>query len=430
MSKLTRPYGVIKYRFNANKRYKDNLVANSMSEPYYGRIDSDGDIISLSEHNLKQISTIGGKTYWAVNFVTDAFEDFRRYYNKAINSGRRPDIGELTNIEPEKAWVSGNKQYHDYMQTVYTKFFGTYINRQNRIKKILTFKDFLHIFTRFVEHFGDNIPLTKSGYVMSNFFHPHCTGLMIKIKSWDSFSLIQKENFLKDPNFEFYSEGARKFGFKIDKRTPWRLIADLSSPAMLQYASDSNLDNVNQLFEENYFNMYQYDIDVLKAYLKRFYDTFMTAYPWTIHHEFKNCTKAVSIPSSSNWTNTMVQTNNIQKFRWAMSEEEYDYRYGTMFWMRYYLHVRAKEVSAPWTKKDLRKKFKKALELYKGLDIGTAMRYINAQIKLVDSKRTIKTPRTPIIVQGKYIRKNAQIEMAGKINAPSKQAHTNVIGDY
>lgn len=430
MSKFTKPPDIVKFRFNINKKLTDSYISNSISEPYYGRVDSDKNIISLSEHNLKQISTINGGTYWALNFVVDAFEEFRRHYNRVLGTGRRGNKGEIPSIEPTKAWTSGNQQYHDYMQTIYTNFFGSYIKNDNRITNLLSFKDFLHIFTQYVNKIGPKVPLTKSAYIMSNLFDPYSTGLMIDIKEWGSFSMEAKEKFMNDPNFDFYVKTAKKFGFKVEKRAPWRLVADLSSRKMLKYANASSLDNAGHVFEENFFNMYQYDIDILKSYLKRFYDTFMTAYPWIIKVNPKNCNAAQSIPNNSNWLNSKLITHQKQKFRSALSNEEYHRRFGTLFWMKYYLFVRSKEVSAPWSKKVLRKKYNKAIELYKELDIDVAMRYINTQIRNVDEKRSKIITSMPVAIGGKYVKDTAQAQLANNTASSTKQKFTNIVGDY
>ena len=52
-------------------------------------------------------------------------------------------------------------------------------------------------------------------------------------------SIIDDEN-RKDPNFEFYRNSAKNFGFFVDKNAPWRLVANLRSPK-IAYISLKNV---------------------------------------------------------------------------------------------------------------------------------------------------------------------------------------------
>ena len=47
--------------------------------PFYGKVNSNGDIIYLSENYLSSLSTKDGQTVYALNFVVDAFKDFKEY---------------------------------------------------------------------------------------------------------------------------------------------------------------------------------------------------------------------------------------------------------------------------------------------------------------------------------------------------------------
>ena len=63
------------------------------------------------------------------------------------------------------------------------------------------------------------------------------TGLVINIASLDYSNDEQKiEKFKNSPNWEFYLNACRSYGFSVDANNPWRLVADLGSPEMIQYA--------------------------------------------------------------------------------------------------------------------------------------------------------------------------------------------------
>ena len=47
-----------------------------------------------------------------------------------------------------------------------------------------------------------------------------------------SLGKILSEEGIRDDRFEYFIKKAELYGFRIDKNVPWRLIADLESPAM------------------------------------------------------------------------------------------------------------------------------------------------------------------------------------------------------
>ena len=105
-----------------------------------------------------------------------------------------------------------------------------------RDKKVAKFEDFLPLFEQFVSNMTPDLPFTKTAFIASKLCNPASSGLIIKIDSSDYGSdRINYENFINDPNFIFFTRAAQKFGFKVDKNAPFRLVADLGSKAMAQY---------------------------------------------------------------------------------------------------------------------------------------------------------------------------------------------------
>ena len=71
------------------------------------------------------------------------------------------------------------------------------------------------------------------------------------------------DNWISDPNFEFYIKAAKKFGLIVNKNTPWVLTADLFSDAAKKYFSRFYVQSLNSFVtEDNFFDVY-YD----KTYL-------------------------------------------------------------------------------------------------------------------------------------------------------------------
>ena len=72
-------------KFIRQKSSCDNYFSIT-DNPFYGKINSSGDIVYLSEKYLSTLPTKNNEVIHALNFVVDAFNDFKRHYQKAINS--------------------------------------------------------------------------------------------------------------------------------------------------------------------------------------------------------------------------------------------------------------------------------------------------------------------------------------------------------
>jgi hypothetical protein len=110
------------------------------------------------------------------------------------------------------------------------------MTRDSRDKKVTKFEDFLPLFEQFVSNTVPDLPFTKTAFIASKLCNPASSGLIVKIDSSEFGSdKVSYENFINDPNFIFFTRAAQKFGFKVDKNAPFRLVADLGSKAMTEY---------------------------------------------------------------------------------------------------------------------------------------------------------------------------------------------------
>src|SRR3990167_10918185 len=65
----------------------------------------------------------------------------------------------------------------------------------------------------------------------------------------------------------------------IDKNAPWRLVADIESPAMSNYLKKYNLTSTPNVFNNLYYESFMTDIDVLKVYIIQFYNSLVNNEP-------------------------------------------------------------------------------------------------------------------------------------------------------
>ncbi len=194
--------------------------------PYFGKKNYDGDACFASKEGLKQLEN----NVWALDFVVDAFKDFREQFlflNKKEVEGTPFEF-----LDPIRGWDSALDLYDQYLDTVYEVFL-TYVQQQNYDSRILDFSSFMDVMYDFINDSSPNIPLTLSRYILSNKCPPTTSGFMIDITTDGHGNDESKfNNFLNDPNFECCANTAERFGFKIDKNFPGRFIADIESPVM------------------------------------------------------------------------------------------------------------------------------------------------------------------------------------------------------
>ena len=138
----------------------------------YGKIDRHGDAVILdSQGNLTSIPAGKKKTEWIVDFVKDAFMDFRSSYKSKIYSG---DLDSSTiygrDIFSKRAWRKGDLEhsyYNYYMNKIYSTFVNDYISKDRRYEKITNFKTFVDQFMKYMTQIAYYFPLTKTGFILS-----------------------------------------------------------------------------------------------------------------------------------------------------------------------------------------------------------------------------------------------------------------------
>ena len=217
----------------------------------YGRVDEEynsvitkdewkiGDSTAmLTTPALKKIPT-EGKEVFVMNFVADAFVDFRNHMNNAANRGQiYSEDSALFPLEPKRGWIPIDNRYRGYIETLYEGFSNTFLKRKQNFKKVNNFKSFMRSFLDFLRETMPDFPFSKSGYTLSKRYPLAATGLVIELANEDHGDDEVKYNkFITDKNFFFYAGAAQKFGFRVDKNAPWRLVADIKSTKMQDYMS-------------------------------------------------------------------------------------------------------------------------------------------------------------------------------------------------
>jgi len=207
----------------------------------YGRINNNHDVITVNEAFLKAIPSRANpkSQVQALSFVVNAFEDLVKEMSAQARAGRlNQEDPYLFDVKSHSSFVSSKVMYLNYLELLRKAFLGTFLTRERR-QDIINFKTFLPAFFEFLTTVAENSSVSKPAFVASNLCSPMISGLSINVTDLDPSDDSHKQKFLNSPNFPYFLAAAKKYGFSIDQFVPWRLTADVGSPAMLRYSTAS-----------------------------------------------------------------------------------------------------------------------------------------------------------------------------------------------
>lgn len=328
---------------------------------FYGRVDPDSKAVHLSEGFLKQIPDTAD--LFAVNFVVDAFEDLRSFFGYMNARGALETNSVYRNLKPRLAWVNVNLFYHEYMSAIFEKFKG-YVSTYKKDDKIKDFDSFVNVFLEFVDSITPLVPLSRSKLIVSRYTDPKVSGLIIELDDRSHANDEPKiESFLNDANFPVFKESAQRFGFVVDQHAPWRIVADLGSPAMKPYLEAYGL-TVEEMFKEYYYTSYEFDLAALKAYVVQFYNSYVSG------------KGVINKPQFSYDKAGRIKVKNEQIVRTGKTLSQIDETKTDEYWLRFYLFIRGREQNKTWNQHQFEKLVKNAFSYLKGVDFETALRYV------------------------------------------------------
>ena len=364
--------------FMQKKLYEKNVVANPeflknkmldiwYERILYGRVDQFQNTVQIKQEKLRQIPQ-DKQTILAADFVTEAFNDFVNYWDFLAKKGSLEKNSPYFSLHLQKGWEDPNKLYYDIMGIYYAKL-QDFIKANNKDKSISDFKSFLDIFIEFLDFQTPFSPILRSTVNKSRFSNPNISGIVLNLKTEDfSNDKMKFEKYFSDKNFRVFKETATKFGFMLDKHAPWRIFADMNSPAMKPYMDRHNVT------PENFFGLYYDkitypDLDLLKLYVIQMYNAYIASKPSFQEPHFALCNGRTKMR-----TKTTTRDKTTKEIVELQVPEE--------MWLRFYVFLKAREQNLGWTQTYFEQIVQKVLEFKKGLDLAAAIDYIDSKTKL------------------------------------------------
>ena len=371
-----------KLLFDQRKKYIDEVpthASNGKKIPYidmwyestlYGRVDENIRPVYLSETNLTMVA----EEVPIVDFVADAFRDFRAKWTILTQMGVVEPVGLVKDLIPFAGWKSMHEAYHLYMEEMFSDF-QAWVRDNNYDYSMLGFKNFLEIFMEYVDVKSPHTPITRSEFIISSKVGPEYSGLVLDLHhpgvSHDN-DFGKYQSYLKDPNYELYVLTAEQFGFYVDKNAPWRLVANINSDVMLTYMRKYGIGSQKVLFQKYYYKARNKDLDSLRPYLVSFWNSFASAYPFQKRTYVAADSSGGYVTRAVTHQRTLVPNGDPS----IVSNRN---------WMKILFYIRAKQGGELWSQGQYDFHVQQVIRLYLSAGYSKALQYMGNKLSTLPS---------------------------------------------
>jgi hypothetical protein len=346
-------------------------------KPYYGLVDLNYYPVYVSDG--KALERIDNSEIRCFDFVADAFNAMRGYWNNLLIHDRISEDSLFAELNPVKGWQNFLQIYNAYIEA-YLINFTNFASSHDQDKKIKNFDDFINLFKAFIKN-SKSIPLSKTSVILSNSISILASGLSLELLDYDyDDDLVKFEEVISDSNFEFLAIIARKYGFRIDKNIPWRLVADIGSEEMQEFMKNRQVTGgTSAEIKKNLFSsrFKRACLDEISDWRKRMislYNAFVDERPIIRIKEAEQSKRHSALSSKT-----------IIIRRQPVSEKNLSLKFDDRYWLNLYVDIRNHETKKFKNPKKY-ENFKKRINLMvrkakKRLDISKALMYTESKMK-------------------------------------------------
>tara|TARA_Y100000310_G_scaffold308772_1_gene352224 strand:+ start:2127 stop:3320 length:1194 start_codon:yes stop_codon:yes gene_type:complete len=269
------------YRADTAGSSYTNLVDFNFAEKHlYGRVTKFHFVPMIPQSIIAPITKlhsieVAGGNQAALNFVVDAFRKLVQQFAKAgLTNSINPADPFLSNPKVFKSYLDPTRLYSEHL-TTYKTTLTALLNMHKA--NIVNFDQFVLKILPFLEKSARKNPFTMPAFVKSTYCPINVSGLVIEIADLDPNDDEQKiEQFYQSLNWEFYLNACRSYGFMVDRMIPWRIVADIGSVSMLEYAAAYGLTSTDQILKGVYTKVHS-------LYFQTFKKTF-----YNLYHQARN----------------------------------------------------------------------------------------------------------------------------------------------
>lgn len=371
-------------------------------KPFYGRIDTSGRPVYVSETNLKSLP-YSVKPLHVIDFVADAYKDFVEDINVSLRFNNFSNTSFLRTINPWYAWTSFHTLYLNHFSKIHDTFVDVYLSYGDRNNKVRDFHNYMESFMAYARSSTDEIPFTKTAFLLSKLFPPTATGLMIDLEFKDhSRDVLKYDDYIVKAEFDCYRNTAAKFGFFLDKNAPWRLVANIGSAKMQEYMlayhpeiGKRDLDllgvytpNTDQsltkdsLFNQYYYPVKQFDYHTFKLYMFQSYHSYVARFPFFEKYNeqcsYKERRTIVGQHAKETFIDANIEAEKLV-FEGEKTYAAFSEKYNDVYFLPLYLMLRAAEAKVKLSTHKLNYMRRQALLLLKSKGIQHALDFIDEE---------------------------------------------------
>jgi hypothetical protein len=291
---LSRTYGCL-VDFNFGEKY------------FYGRVDRN--FVSMEPSRvLSRFSTIPNSSndsgrVKVMSFVGEAFFNLSRHFRRSIQIGAIRDSDPyLSNLVAYTGYQDPKRAYQRYLNAL-TSAMSTH--KKNKGFQITNFEQFIMFLKDFSMSVKGTYPITKTGFIKSRLNPIVGNGLTIEVSDLSYINDDQKINeFVNSSNFGYFLNACDSYGFMVDISAPWRLVADLDSVAMQGYATRYGYTSTDAVIDLAFSKVHN-------SFFRTLPETLLTLYSnlSSILIEFDDCSNKTVIKKAEQYT--LEQINNL-----------------------------------------------------------------------------------------------------------------------
>ena len=369
----------------------ENLMDFTAEKYLYGRVNRRFTPIYVTStfgNNLKQFKSTNAQQNGvrALNFVVDAFNDMLQQFQKCAMTGKiATDDPYLSTLKVYKAYQDPQVLYNNYKQRYRGLIKQIADSQENKIEN---FDQFTNLMQQRASSKGKQEPITFPAFVKSRVCPLTVSGLVIEIADLDATNDQQKSDvFLNSKNWQFFVNAAKTYGFMIDQHVPWRLVADIGSSTMIQYARRYGATSTDGILARYYRPAYS---PYANNFSSELLDVYNTVKPTNIQY-FEECNGRTIARNKKPKTYSNVQ---------RLTEQ-----YESSYFLQFYCRTRFYEEESNFTENQKALMIDDVVEISQRVNTTTALRqfelilnktfdyqgslsyYINKEKAIKDSER-------------------------------------------
>lgn len=272
----------VKQDFKEKKIYDETFPKDFFNQNFidldkenrYGIVDYDGNLILPKPAKIAPADEKGRQQ--SLSFVANAYNAMIADLQNQIANGRWDRGSLFSDIQLLSSYEDAYDNFDKFMNSQFEKMSPKLYKNKN----ISNFTSFLYFYDKFMSETGYDSGFTLAGFCEKNNSLKQ-SGLVLELLSGEKNNYGAKYRFLSDPGLKRYLLLTEKYGFYVNRNSPWTLVANINSEAMQKFANGDSEMNMptDKIFNNYYDRIANISYDFFVGYLVGFYNSVALSEP-------------------------------------------------------------------------------------------------------------------------------------------------------